>query len=269
MSTRRCSRPLLLLFLLAVLALPATSWAADSVAKLATTLLRSDDFRLRTQAALALGASGSAKAVKPLCKGLDDTNDAVRAAVAAGLGKLQRGGVDCMKKRLKKEKSRNVKKMLSKAIRLVKEAAAGPRLGRSTKVYVPIAPPRNKTGRSDLASVVRAAMVSAMSRQRGYVVAPVGETPQQAKKRLRKHHHIDAYLLAATLHPPKYGGNQLSVRIEVELFGYPDKNLQGSVGRSSTMPGVGSKNKDKESELFTAVAKAAVAEFVKLAAQVN
>ena len=159
--------------------------------------------------------------------------------------------------------------MLSKAIRLVQEAAAGPRIGRATKVYVAIAPPVNKTGRSDLAAVVRAAMVKAMSSQRGYVVAPSGETLVQAKKRLRKHHHVDAFLLAPTLHAPKYGGNQLSVRIEVELFGYPDKTLQGSVGRSSSMPGVGSKNKGKENELFTAVAKAVVAQFVKLAAQVN
>ncbi len=78
--SKRCGW--VLCVLAALLALPSTSWAGDSVAKLARTLLRSDDFRLRTQAALALGASGSDKAVKPLCKGLDDKTDAVRAAVA-------------------------------------------------------------------------------------------------------------------------------------------------------------------------------------------
>ena len=52
---------------------------------------------------------------------------------AAGLGKLARGGKDCLKARLGKETSANVKKMIEKAIRLIDEAAAGPVLGEATR----------------------------------------------------------------------------------------------------------------------------------------
>src|SRR5271170_4673886 len=43
---------------------------------------RQDDFRVRTNAALALGATGDEAAVAPLCGGLGDPSDAVRQAAA-------------------------------------------------------------------------------------------------------------------------------------------------------------------------------------------
>src|SRR5688572_8582896 len=57
--------------------------SADVQIGLALSNLQSSDFRLRTQAALALGASKSAQAVEPLCKTLTDENVSVRTAAAA------------------------------------------------------------------------------------------------------------------------------------------------------------------------------------------
>src|SRR5512140_557052 len=47
--------------------------------------LRSDDFRVRAQAALALGATNDDAAVQPLCGALSDGSDVVRQAGAAAL----------------------------------------------------------------------------------------------------------------------------------------------------------------------------------------
>src|SRR5262245_45547724 len=75
----------------------------DAVDRASGQLKNGDDFRVRTQAALALGASKSKRAVDPLCRGLEDSNQTVRAASAAALGKLKQGGEDCLSKRLDNE----------------------------------------------------------------------------------------------------------------------------------------------------------------------
>src|ERR1700712_1306583 len=95
------------------------AWAADAAAAadvdhLVQNLANGSDFRIRTQAALALGASKSKRAVEPLCGGLGDTNATVRAASAAALGRLRLGGADCLQKRLATESSDSVKSTILK-----------------------------------------------------------------------------------------------------------------------------------------------------------
>ena len=60
--------------------------ASDRLGELANKLKTDKDFRVRTQAALALGVSQSDRAVAPLCGGLDDENHTVRAASDDGTG---------------------------------------------------------------------------------------------------------------------------------------------------------------------------------------
>lgn len=50
---------------------PRTASAQDAVERHIALLKRSDDFRVRTQAALALGASKDKRALVPLCHALD------------------------------------------------------------------------------------------------------------------------------------------------------------------------------------------------------
>lgn len=68
------------------------AWAQASLDRLITALKSGGDFRVQTQAALALGASKNQGAVAPLCGALSDPNTTVRAAAAAALGKLALGG---------------------------------------------------------------------------------------------------------------------------------------------------------------------------------
>jgi HEAT repeat protein len=77
----RCVWTCLLVCAVVVAAIPAS--AADKIDKLSSQLKSADDFRVRTQAALALGASKSKRALKPLCAGLEDSSATVRAASAA------------------------------------------------------------------------------------------------------------------------------------------------------------------------------------------
>ena len=61
---------------------------------------QADDFRVRTNAALALGATDDDDAIAPLCGGLDDPSEVVRQAVAVALKRLARpSSRDCLQRR--------------------------------------------------------------------------------------------------------------------------------------------------------------------------
>jgi HEAT repeat protein len=102
---------------LATLLFASSARASDRLTELSNKLKTDKDFRVRTQAALALGVSQSDRAVAPLCGGLDDENHTVRAASAAALGKLRRGGAECLTKHLSSERHPKVKEMLAKALK--------------------------------------------------------------------------------------------------------------------------------------------------------
>lgn len=243
--------------------------SAESVASLAKKLLHDGDFRVRTQAALALGASGSGEAVSPLCKGLDDESDTVRAAAAAALGRLAKGGEDCLSSREKKEKDKNVRKMIAKALRLIAESAGGPGLSSRSKHYVALMSPKVRGKRSkELAAVVDKAFRSRAAKSRGLVVAPAGETTNQAKKRLRKFPQVLGWALQPTV-TIEYDHGQLVAHLEMDILAYPERQSQGSLSRRAGMGGIKSENAAKEDELVEKICEDAFDEFVNMADQVN
>ena len=71
--------------LAAVVLFSTNAFAEDKISALIKRLRSSDDFRVRTQAALALGASKSKRAINPLCSALEDSSTTARAASAAAL----------------------------------------------------------------------------------------------------------------------------------------------------------------------------------------
>src|SRR6185295_16008669 len=111
---------------LVVAALVAGAWAlsttpcwaddAPDVDHLISNLTHDSDTRVRTQAALALGASKSDRAVDALCSGLADANVTVRIASADGLRRLRLGGADCLQAKLEKEQDDKVRSTIEKAI---------------------------------------------------------------------------------------------------------------------------------------------------------
>ena len=84
--------------LLVVLCATYLALAQGRVGVLIDQLKNGTDFRLRTQAALALGTSDDPSAAAPLCEALDDASDSVRSAAAAALGKLKNpAGLPCLR----------------------------------------------------------------------------------------------------------------------------------------------------------------------------
>jgi hypothetical protein len=241
---------------------------AESVAVLARQLLGDDDFKVRTQAALALGATGSRDAVAPLCKGLDDASDAVRAAAALGLGKLQKGGRECLKGRDKREQKSNVKKMIAKALRLLDEAESGPTIDKSTKYYLAFGKTNDKSGRKDgeAPQRVRDGLARSVASRAGYVVAPSGEAPGDAGKRLRKHPHVIGFFVVPTLIFERKP-DSLTARLVLELSSYPDKEPMGRIMRAAGMKGTGDTGSEQENQLIVRLCKEAMDEFHQLAAQ--
>ena len=226
---------------------------------LVQNLSSGSDFRIRTQAALALGASKSKRAVEPLCSGLADQNATVRAASAAALGRLRMGGSDCLQKRLTSETNDSVKSAIQKAL--------DPVFTPDTKYYVAIGKVSDKTGRSgnEIDDIVHNAMAGAAVQQSAFTLAPAGEIVSDAKRRLTGHGSVKPVFLSPRVPPPEYSGGNLTIRIEIAMFSYPDKSLLGSFTTKLTQQGVTAPDKDTENDLLRDTAERAFEKFTQSA----
>jgi hypothetical protein len=235
---------------------------ADSVDRATESLKNGDDFRVRTQAALALGSSKSKRAVTALCDGLSDSSTTVRAASAAALGKLKKGGESCLKARLKNEGNSTVKSSIKKALANL-GTGSEPTITESSKFYIAIAKPTDRTGKSSDAmdGLVRKAMSKAADGIDGYVVAPASETTTEAKTRLGKWKKLKAFYLSPKIFAPKYSGGSLTIKVDVAFFTYPEKAWKGSIPVNLTMEGVDDEDKDSENELIERAVARAVEKF--------
>ncbi|MFW5740657.1 MAG: HEAT repeat domain-containing protein [Myxococcota bacterium] len=267
------SRPIrLLASVLCLIALLASSTAEAkrSVAELAAKLRNASDFRVRVQAALALGASKSDEAVAPLCDGLEDTNATVRSAAAAGLGRLRKtDGLGCLEKRAKSESNGSVKSQIKRSIEQIK-AGGTTTLTRapngSSKYYVAVAQTKNKGGRnaSEIDAIVQTAVRRALLANGAMAVAPPGETAAQAQAVLDKH-KLRGYLLKPTVEAPVYADSKLTIRVRLTMFTYPNQALQGEFAPKLTQSGTPSEDIDSENELIKMAAERAVAKFITVA----
>jgi len=243
-------RALALTFALFVVAVASPLHAAEHVGELIQQLKTNKDFRVRTQAALALGVSGSKMAVPALCGGLADTNSTVRAASAAALGKLHLGGRECLQERLQVEQHETVKQMLAKVLRTLAPGAGKP-IGPDTRYYLAIGDTTNKTSRpdGDIDAVVRSALDQVMATNQMLAVAPVGETAEQAQKLLARHKQVKSVFIWPKVQATDEGQN-LILRMSFALFSYPDKAMKGSIERKLTMPGAKSSDAKAIEELI-------------------
>jgi hypothetical protein len=241
------------------------------VDRLIYNLANSEDFRVRTQAALALGASKSERAISPLCSALADYNTTVRAASAAALGRLAlRSGQECLEKRLGVESSDVVKATIEKALDAIKSGGAGgaePAFVSDTKFYISVGKTSDKTGRGtgEVDGIVRAAMTAKVGQTPGFLAAPAGETKDQAKKRLGAHAGVKGFFLSPVI-TAEYTGDSLKVKIEVAMASYPDNVVFGNFSLFLKEGGVSPGSTSEENDLIRAVAERAVEKFAPIAA---
>lgn len=249
----------------AVRADPRTSYLADQ-------LKSNDDYRVRTQAALALGASGDDAAVKPLCDALGDSNAAVKVAAAAALGKLAKPtGVPCLQSASKKESAASVKSQIDKSLATLQSggssaAGAPPPPDARTKVYVAIQVTNKTTrGAGDVDALIRAAMQDKLLAKAGYAVAPKSETSAQGGP-IVKSKKLKGFFLIATVEAPIYEGGNLSQTVRISMWSYPEKALQGEFAPKLTQSGTPKKDVESEDALMKLCVENAIESFQKVVA---
>lgn len=274
--TGRMSRPVLallpLLVVLASLFAPALALAqkGTSIKEAAQQLKGSEDHRVRTQAALALGASGDEAAVKPLCGALGDSNVTVRVAAAAALGKLGKpSGLPCLQKAEPSESASAAKTQIQKSIATINSGGvpAPPPPGPDTKFYVALEI-SNKSGRpeSEVEPMVRAALQAKILSKAGYAVAPKGETAVQGGKVLNGNKKMKGFYLIATVEAPIYQGGNLTQVVRVSMWTYPGKALQGEFAPKLTQSDTPKTDKESENVLIKMCVENAIETFHKVVA---
>jgi hypothetical protein len=237
--------------------------AADDFQKNADELKTAADFRVRTQAALALGASRDRRAVAPLCQGVADGNRVVRIASATALSRLGQGGDGCIRTQLTKEGDEQVKAALEKALsKLLGGGAAEPAIAASTRFYIAI---DKLAGPERLNMPVRAAFVRGTVGSGDVAIAPAGETTPEATALLKKYQAAKGFMLSPRAAKPTYEGDQLKVKLSVAILSYPERAIVASFTQNLAMSGVTGPDPKAEEELVLAAAESAMRKFLQLA----
>jgi hypothetical protein len=231
-----------------------------------------DDFRVRTNAALALGATNDDAAVAPLCGGLSDPSEVVRQAVAVALKKLARpSSSGCLKQRQAVESNSSVKLQIQRAIEAVDAAGSGggggggpPPAVSGAKFYVSISPVANQTTRPtpEIEKVVHDAIAGKLAQLGEYQLAPAGESNADAKAAIASR-KLKGYYLGVSVDKFDYSDGNLRVRVRIAVSSYPGKDLRGEVPQAATMPGVRPGDKGAEDQLMSLVAAGAAQAFAQ------
>jgi HEAT repeats len=210
--------------------LPTPAHADEAKVQFLAEKLNSDDFRVRTNAALALGATGEEIAVDPLCKALADENEVVRKAAVAGIKRLAKPkAIGCVKARIDSESNEGIKAQLEK---LVESLAGGggssavPAAG--AKYYVALAV-NNRTDRpaKEVEDAVVATARKKLEATGTIFVASGKESMEQAKATMAKS-KLKGFYLSISVEPfDKSSGTKAIVKVAV--FTYPAKNLKAEV----------------------------------------
>jgi hypothetical protein len=246
---------------------------ADSRTDFLVGRLKADDFRVRTNAALALGQTGDEAVVAPLCGALDDASDVVRQAAASALERLGKpSATSCLKDHLASEANDAVKRKISKALAALAASSspsgdngsAPPRVVANAKYYVSISTISNQTGRpdDDLTQVVLPSIRAKLDELGGYQVAPDKEGPDQARAAISKR-KLKGYYLSIRVEKFDYSDGNLRVRVKVAVFTYPGKDLRGEVPAGITQTGVRPGDTAAENNLLQMAAGRAIELFAQ------
>lgn len=264
---------MLLCLAIGITLIPRAAQADPRTSYLADQLKSNDDYRVRTQAALALGASGDDSAVKPLCDALGDSNLSVKVAAAAALGKLAKpAGLPCLESAGKRESAPSVKSQIEKSVASLRGGSSGaagsapPPPDAKTKVYVAIQVTNKTTrGAADVDALIRAAMQEKLLAKPGYAVAPKSETPAQGGP-IVKSKKLKGFFLIATVEPPIYDSGNLSQTVRISMWSYPDKALQGEFAPKLTQSGTPKSDPSSEEALMKMCVENAIESFQKVVA---
>jgi HEAT repeat protein len=220
-----------------------------------------DDFRVRTNAALALGATDDDAALAPLCSGLADPSEVVRQAAAVGLRRLARpSSIPCLKERASNETSARVKAEIMRALDSLKATRGGaatpaPGFAANARYYVAVSHVANHTSRptAEVDQLIRDAIGSKLQESGQYQLAPADETLDGAKAAIARR-QLKGYFLAVSVEKFEYSDEGLRVRVKVAVFSYPGRDLRGEVPASGMLPGARPGDRSAEDQLMGVIA---------------
>ncbi len=271
-----------LLVLLALMLIAPAAVADGRIGFLAARLKyppgsgQADDFRVRTNAALALGATDDDDAISPLCGGLDDPSEVVRQAVAVALKRLLRpSSRDCLQRRAGSETNASVKAQIKRALDALDAAGAssgGAGGGgeappaANAKYYVSVSKVTNNTTRSaaDVQRIVGGAIASKLAELGEYQMAPSGESTDAAKAALAKRKPGARVL-------PRRQRRQAGLlrreparsRAKIAVFSYLGATCAARCPRARSLPGARLGDSSAEEQLMSAVAARAAELFAR------
>jgi hypothetical protein len=253
---------------------PSVASADADRVKFLADKLNSDDPRVRTSAALALGASNDDGAVDPLCKALQDSTEVVRQASAVAMKRLGRpGAVPCLRARLDKESNDGVKIAIERAVESISAGSGGGGGGGgddkikdnpSAKYYIALSTIANSTGRSqpEVESVVVKAIKAKLEAAGTIQIAPNKESADDARGTLKKR-KMNGFYLAVAVDKFDYSNGNLRVKVKIGVFTYPGKSLLGNVDKTLTKEGVSSGDKSSEDQMLDMAAGLASEQFAQ------
>lgn len=244
---------------------------ADRVKFLAEKL-QSDDPRVRTSAALALGASNEDNAVDPLCGALKDSTEIVRQASAVAMKRLGRPtALPCLRGRLSTEGNDAVKIAIERAVEAISVNGGGAGGGDdkvkenpSAKYYIALSTIANSTGRAqpEVEGVVAKAIKAKLEAAGTIQIAPTKESADVARATMKKR-KMSGFYLAVAVDKFDYSNGNLRVKVKIGVFTYPGKSLLGNVDKTLTKEGVSSGDKSSEDQMLDLAAGLASEQFAQ------
>jgi HEAT repeats len=254
-------------------ATPRTAFADAERVRFLADKLKSDDFRVRTNAALALGAANDDLAVEPLCGALADASEVVRQASAVAMKRLGRPkSVACLKDREARETNDGVKVAITRAIESISASGDSGSGGGddkikdnpSAKYYIALSTVANSTGRSqpEVEAVILKAMRAKLEAAGTIQIAPRTESADSAREAMKKR-KMNGFYLAIAVDKFDYSNGNLRVKVKIGVFTYPGKSLLGNVDKTLTKEGVSSGDKSSEDQMLDLAAGLASEQFAQ------
>ncbi|MBX3210299.1 MAG: HEAT repeat domain-containing protein [Labilithrix sp.] len=262
----------LLVAALIVLA-PGVARADEARLRFLSEKMRDGDPRVRTSAALALGASNEDGAVDPLCGGLGDREDVVRQAAAVALKRLSRSrSLECLRNRERVESNEAVKIAVTRAIEAIASSGDGGGGGGgeqakenpNAKYYISLSTVANQTGRAqtEVERIVLASVRQKLEAAGVVQLAPTTESPDKARDVMRSR-KMKGFYLALAVDRFDYADGNLRVKVKIGVFNYPNKSLLGNIDKTLTAQGVSSGDKASEDRLLELAAGLASEQFAQ------
>lgn len=236
--------------------------------------LKSDDFRVRTNAALALGATNEETAVEPLCTALDDSSEVVRQAAAVAMKRLSKASsLTCLRARESKESHEGTKVAITRAIESIGAGSGSGDAGGaddkikqnpSAKYYISLSTVANSTarGQAEVEKVVLRAIKNKLEAAGTIQIAPPKETADAAKGEMKKR-KMSGFYLAIAVDRFDYSGGNLRVKVKIGVFTYPGKSLLGNVDKTLTKEGVSNGDRSSEDQMLDMAAGLASEQFAQ------